>query len=133
VPQPITDEWLLRRSQLKSLSQKHMPRCYFPKDAQVVSTQLHDFSNASDSVYSVIVYLRMVDSHGKEHISLIASKTKVAPLKLLTIPQLELCGALKSLEHVRSTLDIPLEDVRAWIDSTINWLDGNPRRFNTCW
>ena len=82
----------------------HIPRCYFLKDVQVVSTQLHGFSDASESAYAGVVYLRMVDSHGKVHISLVASKTKVAPLKRLTIPRLELCGAqllTKLLDHVR--------------------------------
>ena len=136
VPQSIADEWLLWRSQLKSLARKHIPRCYFPKDVHVVSTQLHGFSDASESAYAGVVYLRMVDRDGDVHVSLVASKTKVAPLKRLTIPRLELCGAqllTKLLEHVRLTLEIPLEEVYAWTDSTIvlNWLDGNPRRFKT--
>ena len=93
VPQSIVGECLLWCSQLKSLARKHIPHCYFPKDVQVVSTQLHGFSDASESAYTGIVNLRMVESDGNVHISLVTSKTKVAPLKHLTIPQLELCGA----------------------------------------
>ena len=78
----------------------------------------------------------MTDSDGEVHVSLVASKTKVAPIKRLTIPCLELCGAhllTKLLEHIRSTLEIPVEDTYAWTDSiiVINWLDGNPRCFRT--
>ena len=122
--------------QLKSLSQKHIPRCYFPKGVQVLSIQVHGFCDASESAYVAVVYLRMVDSDGKVHVSLVASKTKVAPIKRLSVPRLELCGAhllTKLLEHIRLILKIPIEDVHAWTDSTIvvNWLDGNPRRFKT--
>ena len=136
VPEPIIEEWSLWRSQLKSLSQVHIPRCYFPKEAEIVSIQLHGFSDASQSVYTAVVYLRMTDSKGEVHVSLVASKTKVAPIKRLTIPRLELCGAYiltKLLEHIRLTLNIAIENIYAWTDSTIviSWLDGNPRRFKT--
>ena len=40
-----------------------------------------------------VVYLHMTDSRGSIHTSLITSKTKVTPIKRLTIPRLELCGA----------------------------------------
>ena len=98
--------------------------------------QLHGFSDASESAYAGVVYLRMTDRVGTVHVSLVASKTKVAPIKRLTIPRLELCGVhllAKLLEHIKSTLKVTLEDVYAWTDSTIvvNWLDGNPRRFKT--
>ena len=89
-----------------------MSLCYFPKEAEIVSTELHGFSDASESAYAGVVYLRMLDSKGRVHTSLVASKTKVAP---------------KLLHHVRSTLYIPVDDVYSWTDSTIvlNWLDGS--------
>lgn len=64
------------------------------------------------------------------------SKTEVAPIKRLTIPRLDLCGAhllAQLLRHVQEVFHIPLHDVHAWTDSTIvlNWLVGNPRRFKT--
>ena len=136
VPKPIEEVWMRWRSQLKLLSQVHIPRCYFPKDAQLASLQLHGFSDASEDAYSGVVYLRMEDTEGSIHVALVASKTRVAPLKRLSIPRLELCGAqllTKLLSHVRLNLNIPIEDVFAWTDSTIviNWLDGSPRRFKT--
>ena len=64
------------------------------------------------------------------------AKTRVAPIKRLTIPRLELGGAhllSQLLLHCQVILNLPSEDIFAWTDSTIdlNWLFGNPRRFKT--
>ena len=115
---------------------KSISRCYFPKNVQIISVQLHGFSDASENVYSGIVYLRAIYSLNHVHVSLVMSKTKVSPIKRLSIPRLELCGAqilARLLIHVKDVLQLPMSHVFAWTDSTIvlNWLSGNPRRFKT--
>lgn len=134
VPQPILDEWLQWRSELPQITEMSIPRCYYPKSAQIQSFQLHGFSDASELAYAGVVYLRMTDTNGRVLTSLVCSKTKVAPIKRLTLPRLELCGAnllAKLLFHVMKALNLSLQEVYAWTDSTIvlNWLDGSPRRF----
>ena len=62
----------------------------------------------------------------------ISLQNKVAPIKRLTIPCLELCGAYlltKILHRVREVLKISFSKVFTLIDSTIvlDWLKGNPR------
>ena len=78
----------------------------------------------------------MTDSLGNVQVALVTSKTKVAPIKRLTIPHLKLCGPrllAQLLHHVSQVLKIPLSRVHAWTESTIvlNWFDGSPRRFKT--
>ena len=136
VPEEIQDSWEKWRSELGVLSSKCIPRCYFPKDAHIVSMQLHGFSDASEVAYAGVVYLRMVDTTHRIHVPLVLSKTKVAPIRCLTIPRLELCGAhllAGLLHHVKDVLGIPPDSVFAWTDSMVvlGWLVGNPRRFKT--
>ena len=65
-------------------------RCYFPKDAAVHSVQLHGFSDASENAYAGVVYLWVSDTSRNVHLALVTSKTKVASIKRLSIPRLEL-------------------------------------------
>ena len=128
----------LRRmaSNLDILSTKHIPICYFNTSAQIASLELHGFSDALENAYPAVVYLRITDTFGRTHVSLVSSKTKVAPIKRLTIPRLELCRAYllaQLLFHIQKVFNLPLRTVYAWTDSTIIliWLVGNPRRFKT--
>ena len=136
VPEPICDSWMQWRTELDLLSTKHIPRCYYSKTSRINAVELHGFCDASEKAYAAVVYLRMTDSDDRVQVTLVLSKTKVAPIKKLTIPRLELCGAYllaDLLHHVKQVFDLPLNQVYAWTDSTIvlSWLTGDPRRFKT--
>ena len=60
--------------------------------SEVKNTQLHGFSDASKRAYVAVVYIRNLFNDGTVLTKFVASKTKVAPLKSLTIPKLELMG-----------------------------------------
>ena len=123
----------------RNIVSTHIPRCYlsvgFSVGFSVFSMQLLGFSDASEEAYTGVVHLHLVDSTGKVHTAIVMSKTRVSPIKRLSIPRLELCGAqlmlTKLLCHVKKTLNVPVTSVFAWTDSTIvlSWLTGNPRRF----
>ena len=108
----------------------------FPPDVCIKTTQLHGFSDASENAYAAIVYFRLMDTSGNINISLVNSKMKVASIKRLTIPRLELCGAYllsDVLSHMKEVFNIPMCNTFTWCDSTIviDWLNSNPRRFKT--
>ena len=126
------------RDNLPNLSRHLIPRRYFLDDFDITSIQLHGFSNASELAYAGVVYVRGVDSNNMVHVALVVAKTKVAPIKLLTIPRLELhvCGAVIMaglLNHIAEIFNINTNDTFEWTDSTfvLGWLQGNPRCFKT--
>ena len=134
MPPEIERTWERWKRELPGLAERPVPRCYFPKHVIIRSMQLHGFADASEAAYAGVVYLRFVDSSGGVHIALVISKTKVAPIKRLTIPRLELCGAVvlaDLLSRVKELFDVSPSNVFAWTDSMIvlGWLRGSPRRF----
>ena len=123
------------RSQLPILSTIKLPRCYYESEP-ALSIELHGFSDASEAAYAAVVYVRVTYKNHAPTYRIVMAKTKVAPIKSLSIPRLELCGAAllsKVLTTVRHTLNIPIEDVHAWSDGSIvlAWLDGAPKRYKT--
>ena len=101
VPSELEQTWSQWISELGLLTEKHIARCYSPKDVTIVYRQLHGFCDASELTYAGVVYFRKVDTTGHFHTSLVIAKTKVAPIKRLSIPRLELYGAhlLSQLLH----------------------------------
>ncbi|XP_071056931.1 uncharacterized protein [Onthophagus taurus] len=80
-----------------------------------------------------LVYLR-VSKADDVRVSLLFSKTKVAPLKRVTIPRLELCAAVllvRVIKRVRATLDFNEVPIFLWSDSTValSWIGSHPSRW----
>ena len=103
---------------LPRLSEIVVSRCFKPSGfGDVVRVQLHHFSDASQGVYGTAYYLRLVDVHGNIHCSFIIRKSRLAPLRSITIPRLELSAAVMSvkMDHVlRRELDLPLVEGIFW-------------------
>ena len=121
------------REELYLLATVRLPRHYYHKK-KPLTVELHGYCDASMEAYAAVVYVRATYTAGPPSSHLVVSKTRVAPLKTRSIPQLELCGAnllATLLTTTRQTLNVPLHDVHAYCDSTIvlAWLDGSPQRY----
>lgn len=121
VPADIAKQW---ESNLRSLNELKIPRCVFCE--HVNDVQVHGLSDASLSAYSAVVYVHTTDSSGDVCVRLLCAKTKVAPVKKLTIPRLELCGALmltRLMKQVSEVLTYKFESFY-WCDSQVvlSWL-----------
>ena len=135
--EPISDlqatQHLLWRSDLSALKEVHLPRCYFRKE-KPSNSQLHGFADSSKEAYAAVVYLRATYPTLPPSIQLVVAKSKVAPLKTRTIPQLELCAAnllARLLTTTGQTLGIPITNQTAYSDSTVvlGWLGGESGRY----
>ena len=98
-----------------------MKRCYFPTPA--TQPTIHCFADASQKAYGAIIFL--VDSN---QVSFVLAKTRVAPLKQLTLPRLELMAALvasRLTQFALSHLSIQDSPVFIWSDSQIvlHWVN----------
>ena len=125
-------EW---REELCILKDITLPRCYYaPKKRLCV--ELHGFADASTLAYAAVVYVRAVYADGAVSSEIVVAKTKVAPLKTVSVPRLELCGAVllaELLVAVSTALDVPKEQWYGWSDSTaaLGWLRNCPSRYKT--
>ncbi|GFW11215.1 integrase catalytic domain-containing protein [Trichonephila clavipes] len=85
------------------------------------NSELHLFVDACKSSYGACVYIRTVTPLGVK-IRLIRAKSRVAPLKTMTIPRLELmacCIGARLVHSVYAALDVPGLKIIAWSDSMV--------------
>ena len=123
------------RQELPMLSDIQIPRSYYLQE-EALTIQLHGFSDASEKAFGAVIYVRATYANHSPTCRLVTAKSRVAPLKQRTIPELELCGAVllaNLLETTASIIDIPTDQVTAWCDSTIVlcWLRNCPSRYKT--
>ncbi|GFX93537.1 uncharacterized protein TNCV_1094771 [Trichonephila clavipes] len=93
IPSSILENWNKFTKESKYLNSISIPR--FMAIDQNSDIILHGFCDASTKAYAAVVYLK-----SKQQIHLVSAKTRVAPIKQLTIPRLELCGALLLAELI---------------------------------
>ena len=97
VPDSIRERWEKWRRELHELAELKIRRCYKPENfSDVKSVELHSFSDASVNGYGQCSYLRMVNNRNEVHCTLVMAKSRVTPLKPVTVPRLELTAAVVS-------------------------------------
>ncbi|XP_042230077.1 uncharacterized protein LOC121871731 [Homarus americanus] len=126
--------WLGELAHLEKLSE---PRCLKTACAkEIISAQLHTFCDASQAAYSAVTYLRMVDSGGSIQCSFVYERAKLAPLKQLTIPRLELCAAVLAVNAdrtIRREMTMTIHESYFWTDSmlVLQYITNSSRQFQT--
>lgn len=127
-------KWKEFCQRLPALSRFRMERHAFIPSYHVA--EIHTFADASKDAYGACIYIRSEDSNGDVRVHLLASKSKVAPLKPVSIPRLELCAALlgsRLFEKVVGALDHTFSKSYFWSDSTVvlQWMKSPPRTWKT--
>nr|CAI5846010.1 unnamed protein product [Callosobruchus analis] len=125
LPPRITAKWDEFKSEIKYLNLLRINRHVFSRTA--TQFELHIFCDSSEKAFGACVYGKSTDSEGNSVVSLLVAKGKVAPLKTITLPRLELCGALLAAKLANNTSKaLKLDNVKRffWCDSTIvlTWL-----------
>ncbi|UYV73747.1 hypothetical protein LAZ67_11000696, partial [Cordylochernes scorpioides] len=135
LPECIQRRWTGIEGDVNQLNKISIPR-YIPCRNSILTLELHGFCDSSEKAYAAVIYVKSCKHDGSIDISLIASKTKVAPIKALSLPRLELCSALllaNLFVAVKESLSLNFDQIFLWSDSTIalNWIKSESKRWKT--
>ena len=127
----IVSAWGAFLDNLAALQQVKIDRYVFHDlPSLITSVEIHGFCDASQKAYAAVCYVKASSKQGVAA-KLITSKAKVAPLKLLSIPRLELMGCVllvELIESVRKAFSRVIDITRTvcWTDSEIclHWIFG---------
>ncbi|XP_065092537.1 uncharacterized protein LOC135713357 [Ochlerotatus camptorhynchus] len=113
-----------------------VPRCYHLSYSRgrERTVELHTFVDASELGYAAVCYFRFIEGD-KISCSLVGSKSRVAPIKSLSIPRLELQAAVIGTRLARSVEDghsIKIDRRIFWTDArdVMCWLKSDHRKYS---
>lgn len=92
----LITEWLKFYEGLQILNEINIPRHILIKNS--ITIEIHCFSDASELAYGSCIYARSINSLGEIVVRLICAKSRVAPIKTVSLARLELCAALLSTQ-----------------------------------
>ncbi|XP_031549049.1 uncharacterized protein LOC116286634 [Actinia tenebrosa] len=135
-PDDILPQWEKWRSQLPLLENLKFNRCLKPPGfGTPVSSEIYSFSDASNAGIGQVSYIRFTNEENKHHVSFLMAESRVAPLKPVSIPRLELTAAVMSVNvtsMLTSELDIVDISSTYHTDSEIvlGYINNEARRFH---
>ncbi|XP_011170390.1 uncharacterized protein LOC105203311 [Solenopsis invicta] len=135
LPQELHSKWKNYQASWDQLRNLKIPRQIKDRDT-TLRIIIHGFSDASERAYGACLYAVTRTLDGKFQSQLLCAKSRVVPLKVITIAKLELCAALllaKLYKTVQEALGNKIADVQFWSDSTIvlGWIRTCPSTLKT--
>ncbi|GBM27955.1 hypothetical protein AVEN_21954-1 [Araneus ventricosus] len=138
LPPDIQKMWCQWVSEVPRRSELQVPRYVLSSSTGEPTDvlELHCFCDASQKAYGVVIYTRVVKDCNVE-VNLLVSKSRVAPLTKITMPRLELLGALlaaRLASKVKAIVDLKRPSkVFFWTDSkiTLHWIKGSSKRWKS--
>ncbi|XP_055526967.1 uncharacterized protein LOC129719602 [Wyeomyia smithii] len=136
IPESLSEKWEKWLEILPKVQDVRLPRCYrslTQLDSQT-NIQLHTFVDASLSGYAAVVYLRFEQEKTVE-CAIVGAKTRVAPLKFVSIPRLELQAAVigvRLADRIMQSLSFKVHQRFFWTDSrdVLCWIRSDHRRYS---
>ncbi|XP_043243765.1 uncharacterized protein LOC122392683 [Amphibalanus amphitrite] len=133
LPEPERSVWLQWVSEKEQLGEVSIQRCLVPS-GKIEATQLHVFCDASEDAFGAVAYLRTTDEHGRHACRFVMAKTRVAPLKRISIVRLELQAALlgaRMAHAIMQELTRPVTSTTFWTDSAVvlSYVSSESHRF----
>ena len=135
IPGTLKDDWADWCVSFEALSNFQIKRFFQPPNfGKVSNCTLHHFSDASEYGYGQVSYFRFVNTTGSIHCSLVMSKSRVAPLKYVSIPSLELVAATLSTKVaclIKEETTYTVDAEYFWTDSQVvlSYIKNEDKRF----
>ena len=89
-----------------------------------------------DQGYGAVSYLRQINTVGKVHCSLIMAKSRLVPLKAMTIPKMELSAAVLATtldRMIKQEVTMPIDKSTFWTHGTcvLHYIENKDKRIQT--
>ncbi|CAB0020902.1 unnamed protein product, partial [Nesidiocoris tenuis] len=128
-------KWKIFARTLANLKDLRIPRQILINGP--IRIEIHGFADASTVAYGACIYFRSIDNSGNILARLVTSKSRVAPLKQLTLPRLELQAAVLLINLVdelcRSYSKLTIDSIKYYTDSRVvlAWIGASPSKWTT--
>ena len=125
------EEFLKWKAQLPEVAETSIDRRYFSTAKD--KWELHVFADASEDTMCAVAYLRSKPKEYSAELAFVIGKRRVAPMRHLSIPRLELQAAVMAVrlkEQIVKEQESKIQSCNFWTDSTtvLQWIHSSHRK-----